>query len=57
MTSIAPGQDRVRIIVGVDTHKHMHAAVAVDELGSRPNDQRSASDSTKTAAITPPHAP
>ena len=35
MTSIAPGPKRARIVVGVDTHKHMHAAVAVDELGSR----------------------
>ena len=35
MTSLAPGPKRARIVVGVDTHNHMHAAVAVDELGSR----------------------
>ena len=35
MTSVAPEPERARIIVGVDTHKHTHAAVAVDELGSR----------------------
>ncbi|WP_420626462.1 IS110 family transposase [Candidatus Poriferisodalis sp.] len=35
MASIAPEPERRGIIVGVDTHKHTHAAVAVDELGSR----------------------
>jgi transposase len=35
MTSIAPRPDRVKIIVGVDTHKYVHVAVAIDELGTR----------------------
>ena len=35
MASIAPEPERGGIIVGVDTHKHTHAAVAVDELGAR----------------------
>ncbi len=26
---------RAEIIVGVDTHKHVHAAVAIDRLGAR----------------------
>ncbi len=35
MASIASEPGRRGIIVGVDTHKHTHVAVAVDELGSR----------------------
>jgi transposase len=35
MTSIAPGTERRKIIVGVDTHKYAHVAVAIDELGVR----------------------
>lgn len=35
MTSIAPGTERRKIVVGVDTHKYAHVAVAIDELGVR----------------------
>lgn len=35
MASIAPGPERRGIIVGVDTHKHTHTAVAIDGLGAR----------------------
>jgi hypothetical protein len=33
MTSI-PHQNWPRIVVGVDTHKHAHVAVALDHLGA-----------------------
>ena len=35
MTSIASPADRPKIIVGVDTHKYAHVAVAIDHLGAR----------------------
>ena len=35
MAPSAPKSEAPRIIVGVDTHKHTHAAVAVDEPRSR----------------------
>ena len=35
MTSIAPGNHDRKIIVGVDTHKYVHVAVAIDLLGTR----------------------
>jgi transposase len=38
-----PAQRR-RIVVGVDTHKHLHVAVALDELGGRIDAQRFAAD-------------
>lgn len=37
-------QQRRRIVVGVDTHKHLHVAVALDELGGRIDAQRFAAD-------------
>jgi hypothetical protein len=38
MTSIAPVAPPRRVTVGVDTHKHVHVAVALDHLGGRPDD-------------------
>jgi transposase len=35
MTSIAPLEPSRRVVIGVDTHKHIHVAVAVDLLGVR----------------------
>jgi transposase len=35
MTSMQHDHRRRRVIVGVDTHKHLHVAVALDELGGR----------------------
>ena len=33
MHSMAPNFDERKIVVGVDTHKHLHVAIAIDELG------------------------
>ena len=35
MSSIAPKAAARKVIVGVDTHKHIHVAVAIDDLGAR----------------------
>jgi transposase len=35
MTSIAPDRTRRKVIIGVDTHKHIHVAVAIDQHGAR----------------------
>lgn len=35
MTSIASSSELRKVIVGVDTHKYAHVAVAVDSLGAR----------------------
>ena len=35
MTSMQDTPRRRRVVVGVDTHKHIHVAVALDELGGR----------------------
>jgi transposase len=35
MTSMQDTPRRRRVVVGVDTHKHLHVAVALDELGGR----------------------
>jgi transposase len=35
MTSITQSLDRRRVLVGVDTHKHIHVAVALDTLCGR----------------------
>ena len=40
MTSMQDAPRRRRVVVGVDTHKHLHVAVALDELG-RPIEARS----------------
>lgn len=36
---IAPELDSRAIIVGVDTHKHVHVAVAIDTSGARLEDR------------------
>ena len=33
--SIARDEPSVKVIVGVDTHKHEHVAVAINDLGAR----------------------
>ena len=38
MTSIPPDVERRKVIVGVDTHKHIHVAVAIDQHGARLGD-------------------
>lgn len=38
MTSISPDVDRRKVIIGVDTHKHIHVAVAIDSHGARLGD-------------------
>jgi transposase len=38
MTSIASAAPPRRVTVGVDTHKHVHVAVALDHLGGRLDD-------------------
>ena len=45
MTSISPPGLSSKIIVGVDTHKHVHVAVALDEDGQRLGDVRVPVDS------------
>jgi transposase len=38
VTSIPPDAERRKVIVGVDTHKHIHVAVAIDQHGARLGD-------------------
>jgi len=45
MTSIAPLEPSRRVVVGVDTHKHLHVAVALDLLGVRLGDVLVSADS------------
>jgi transposase len=44
MTSMQEVPRRRRVVVGVDTHKHIHVAVAVDELGGRIDTRSFAAD-------------
>jgi hypothetical protein len=44
MTSMQDAPRRRRVVVGVDTHKHIHVAVAVDELGGRIDTRSFAAD-------------
>jgi len=44
-TSIAPTSDHKKVIIGVDTHKHVHVAVALDTFGTRLDDRSFAADS------------
>jgi transposase len=39
VTSIAPDAHNRKIIIGVDTHKYVHVAVAIDNLGTRLGDR------------------
>lgn len=34
MASMDPKARLRRVVIGVDTHKHVHVAVALDELGT-----------------------
>jgi transposase len=44
MTSMQDTPRRRRVVVGVDTHKHIHVAVALDELGGRVDARSFAAD-------------
>jgi transposase len=44
MTSMQEAPRRRRVVVGVDTHKHIHVAVVVDELGGRIDTRSFAAD-------------
>jgi transposase len=35
MSSMSPDLRRRRVVIGVDTHKHVHVAVALDDIGGR----------------------
>jgi transposase len=45
MSSIAQRTDSRKVAIGVDTHKHIHVAVALDELGARVGELTVAADS------------
>ena len=47
MTSIALVAERRKVIVGVDTHKHVHVAVAIDQLGARLGDLTVSADTRR----------
>ena len=49
--SIAPDAAPRRVIIGVDTHKHMHVAVAVDTFGVRLEDRSFLADSGGYVAL------
>ncbi len=40
MNSMAPPTPTSRVIIGVDTHKHVHVAVAIDDAGQRLGEHR-----------------
>lgn len=44
MTSMSPDPRLRRVVVGVDTHKHVHVAVALDSIGGRLDAQSFAAD-------------
>lgn len=51
MTSIASPAPHRKVIVGVDTHKHIHVAVAIDHLGARLGDLSTSADTGGYAHI------
>jgi transposase len=51
MTSMTPVPPRRRVVIGVDTHKHIHVAVALDELGTRLDAQRFPADAAGYRAL------
>lgn len=51
MESIALAAPERKIVVGVDTHKHLHVAVALDELGARLGELTIGADSVGYAAL------
>jgi len=44
MTSITPDEPARRVTIGVDTHKYVHVAVAIDSLGARLGDRSVSAD-------------
>ncbi len=52
MTDIMTTQPQPRkVIVGVDTHKHVHVAVAIDTFGIRRGDHSFVADSSGYQAL------
>lgn len=51
MRAIAPPAADKKIVVGVDTHKYMHVAVALDELGGRRGELTVSADTAGYAAL------
>jgi transposase len=51
MGIIAPPSPDGKIVIGVDTHKHLHVAVALDELGGRRGQLTVSADSAGYAAL------
>src|SRR4051812_38143191 len=51
MESIARSQSERKVVIGVDTHKHLHVAVALDELGGRLGELTIGADSAGYAAL------
>jgi transposase len=51
MESIALAAPERKIVVGVDTHKHLHVAVALDELGARLGELTIGADSVGYATL------
>jgi transposase len=51
MTSMTPTPLGRRVVIGVDTHKHIHVAVALDELGVRLDAQRFPADAAGYQAL------
>ena len=45
MTSIVSDAPLGKVIVGVDTHKHIHVAVAINQHGTRLGDRAVSADS------------
>lgn len=52
MNSIAQPPTRRKVAIGVDTHKHIHVAVALDELGGRLGELTVPADSGGYAQLT-----
>jgi transposase len=44
VSSMSPDPRRRRVVIGVDTHKHVHVAVALDDIGGRLDAQSFAAD-------------
>lgn len=51
MSSIALDEPVRNVIIGVDTHKHIHVAVAIDTLGTRLGDQAISVDTSGYKAL------
>ena len=51
MDSIASAAPEGTIVIGLDTHKHLHVAVALDELGARLGELTISADSAGYAAL------